>query len=499
MVGIDERFFPPGDYDVVVVGSGPGGLQVAYSLARAGISRCAVISRDDRPGGMFRHFPVYQRLLSWTKPDAPFARGTREYEWYDHNSLLGDADDHQALTPLFMDRDFDLPARPEMESALAEFAARGGVNVRYGCEWESTRIEEDGFVLVTSDGEYRCRVCVFAVGMTEAWKPSIPGIDDAPHYMDTMSPKRYEGKSVCIVGKRNSGFEVAQGLLPWASRLVLASPRPVDTAVLAFSPLRLRYMQPFDEHVRGGSGSHVVDASIERVERHNGGYRIRAHGTRWQGELALEADEVIAATGFQTPLRDLPSIGVATVGDGRLPAQTPYWESVSVPGIFFAGNATQASPGLGKHGATSSSSSVHGFRYNARLLAQHIAETVFGRRRERRPLDRDEIVPFLAGELARAPELWTQKAYLARVVAVDGSGALRDEGIVPLAHFVDADDGDACAVAVEYDPGGAIVPALYVRHGGRLAEHVLPPHPLHAFDGDDYRSELRARLDPLLA
>ena len=100
-----------------------------------------------------------------------------------------------------------------------------------------------------------------------------------------MSPKRYEGKNVFIVGKRNSGFEVAQGLLPWARTLVLASPRPVETAVLAFSPLRLRYLQPFDEHVRGGSGSHVVDASIERVERHDGGYRIRAHGTTWQGEL----------------------------------------------------------------------------------------------------------------------------------------------------------------------------------------------------------------------
>ena len=402
-----------------------------------------MISRDDGPGGMFRRFPVYQRLISWTKPDAPVARGTREYEWYDHNSLVGDEERHQALTPLFMDREFDLPARPEMESALAEFATRGGVRVRYGCEWESTRVEGDGFVLVTSEGEYRCRACVFALGMTEAWKPSIPGLDEAPHYTDTLSPERYEGKSVFIVGKRNSGFEVAQGLLPWARKLVLASPRPVDTAVLAFSPLRLRYLQPFDEHVRGGSGSHVVDASIERIERVNGGYRIRAHGTTWKGELALEADEVIAATGFRAPLRDLPALGVATVNEGRLPAQTPYWESVSVPGIFFAGNVTQASPGLRKHGTTSSSGSVHGFRYNARLVAERIAETLFGRRTERRRLDHDEVVPFLAGELARAPELWSQKAYLARAVAFDSSLGIRDEGIVPLAEFVDHDAGDA--------------------------------------------------------
>ncbi len=499
MVGVDERPFPPGDYDVVVVGSGPGGLQVAYSLARAGIERCAAISRDDGPGGMFRRFPVYQRLISWTKPDAPVARGTREYEWYDHNSLIGDEDGHRALTPLFMDRQLDLPARAEMEAALAEFATRGGVRVRYGCEWESTRTADDGFVLVTTDGEYRCRVCVFALGMTEAWTPPIPGIDEAPHYADTRSPAEYEGKSVFIVGKRNSGFEVAQGLLPWARSIVLASPRPVDTAVLAFSPLRLRYLQPFDEHVRGGSGSHVVDASIERVERHDGGYRIRVRGTTWQGELALEADEVIAATGFRTPLRDLPRLGVATVNDGRLPAQTPWWESVTVPGVYFAGNVTQASSGLRKHGATSSSSSVHGFRYNARLVAERIAETVFGRHRERRAVEPGDVVPFLAGELARAPELWSQKAYLARVVAFDPSAGIQDEGIVPLAEFVDRDGGDACAVAVEHDAGGAIVPALYVRRGGRLAEHVMPPHPLHAFDGDDYRRELRARLDPLLS
>ena len=75
---------------------------------------------------MFRRFPVYQRLISWTKPDAPFERGTREYEWYDHNSLVGDEREHQALAPEFMDRAFDVPARPEMEAALVEFATRGG-------------------------------------------------------------------------------------------------------------------------------------------------------------------------------------------------------------------------------------------------------------------------------------------------------------------------------------------------------------------------------------
>jgi thioredoxin reductase len=496
---LDERPFPPGDYDVVLVGSGPGGLQTAYSLARTGIPRCAVISRDPAPGGMFRRFPVYQRLISWTKPDAPFERGTREYEWYDHNSLVGDEREHQALAPEFMDRAFDVPARHEMEAALVEFAMRGGVRVRYGCEWLSTRRDDAGFVLETSDGEYRCRICVFAIGVTEPWVAPIPGLEAAPHYVAANAPDRYQGKSVFIVGKRNSGFELAQGLLPWARRIVLGSPRPVDTAILAFSPLSIRYLSPYTEHIRGGTGSYVVDAAIERVERHADGYRIHASGTTWKGDLALESDEVIAATGFCAPVRDLTSMGVAMVNDGRMPAQTPYWESISVPGVYFAGNVTQASPGLRKHGATSSSGSVNGFRYNARVLAQHIAEKHFGVVRERRSLDGDEVVPHLLGELAHAPELWTQKGYLARALHFDEADGIHNEGIVPLADFVDRDRGDACAVAIEYDADGTIIPVVYVRRGGRLAETSLPPHPLHTFGTNEHRQQLAACVAPLLS
>ena len=483
-----ERPFPPGDYDVVVVGSGPGGLQTSYCLRSLGV-RHAVLSRDDCPGGMFQRFPIFQRLITWTKPDAPVERTSREYEWYDHNSLLADEPELKAVMPALMDRAFDLPSRAEMEAGLATFAERAQLEVRYGCTWESTRQEDDGLVLVTSDGEYRAHAVVFALGVTEPWRADVPGLEHAAHYVETRDPARYENRDVFVVGKRNSGFEVAQGILPWARSIVLGSPRPVQTDALALSALRVRYLHPYDEYARGGPGTYVIDVSIERIEPVGERFRVVTHGTTWDGTLEFEVDDVIAATGFRTPLRDLPQLGLVTVADDRIPALTPWWESVSLPGAFFAGNASQGARGLGKRGAGASSSAVNGFRYNARALAQHLAGRLVGYEPPRTPVD--DVVTFLLHELTCAPDLWVQKGYLCRVVSQTG-GAWLDEGVLPLAHYLDSVDDDGAAASVEVDEKGTILPTLYLRRRGEIREHQLEPHPLHEYEGEPYHRQVAA-------
>jgi thioredoxin reductase len=493
-----DRPFPPGEYPVVVVGSGPGAIQVSYALRRLGIDH-AVISADPAPGGMFRRWPFFQRLLSWTKPYAPVDRESRAYERYDWNSLLADDADHRALMPGFMDGSSYFPSRPEMERNLATFADSTGTRIRYDTRWSATRREDgpDGprFVLETADGEYRARVAIFAVGVAEPYSPSTPGIELAAHYAETRPAETYAGRRVFIMGKQNSGFELASGLLPWARRIVLASPSPAKLSVNTKSlvGVRARYVQPFEDHVLGG-GVTVLDASIGSIERAGEGFVVGVRPSAGGEELAIEADEVISATGFVTPLLDLPDLGVTTFGQSRLPAQTPYWESASVPGIFFAGTIGQGAAGLKKHGMPANSGAVHGARYNARVLAGHVARTVFGTEPDRPAIAADDLVERITTELAMAPELWHQRAYLARVISLDPSAGPRDEGIVPLAAFVDGvgDDGagDALAVTLEADGTGTLYPVLYLRRDGRIEERPIDPDPLLRFDTPQVRARV---------
>ena len=186
---------------------------------------------------------------------------------------------------------------------------------------------------------------------------------------------------------------------------------------------------------------------------------------------------MISATGFVCPLVDLPDLGVGVFGASRLPVQTPWWESASVPGIFFAGTIGQGAKGLQKHGVPANSGAVHGARYNARVLAGRIASERFGIEPDRPHLAPDAIAGFVATELAESPELFHQRGYLARVLSKDPSGGVRDDGVQPLAHVLDGSGQDVLAATLEADGSGAIYPVVYTRIGGqgRRAGHRAGP------------------------
>src|SRR6266581_3788799 len=350
---VTDKPFPPGRYPLLLVGSGPGALPLTYSLGRLGIEH-AVLSDDPAPGGMFRRWPIFQRMLSWTKPFANHEKATRAYERFDWNSLLSDDEQLRAIMPSVMDGTSYFPSRPEMEKGLTTFAQKAGLRVRQGVRWESTRSDGKDFLLTTSDGEYVAPAVVFAVGVAEPWRPNVLALEGVQQYGDLRPAETYADRRIFIVGKQNSGFEIATGLLPWARQIVLASPSPAQLSVQtpSLAGVRARYVQPYEDWALAG-GVVILDASIESVERDGDVFHVKTKSAHEDHPRHFAVDDVIAATGFTCPLRDLPEAGVATFGQSRLPAQTPFWRSVTVDGIYFAGTIMQGSQGLRKHGIPS--------------------------------------------------------------------------------------------------------------------------------------------------
>ena len=419
------------------------------------------------------------------------ARARRAYERYDWNSLLGDERETCAIAPTLMDGTSYFPSRPEMEANLAAFAERARarrplrlpMDRRRGCS--TGRTGADRFEVETSDGAYTLRHARPGGRRRRAVHPARARDGVRATTTPTSAPaETYAGRRVCIIGKQNSGFELANGLLPWARQLILVSPShaklSVDTKSLV--GVRARYVQPFEDHVLGG-GVSILDAAIDRVER-VGRRRARrppAPDRRRRRPARRPSMTSSPRPGSWRRSATCRTSGVTTFGASRLPVVTPWWESTTLPGVFVAGTLSQAAKGLQRHGLPANSGAVHGARYNARVLARHIAATRFGvevgaagDRPRRTPSDR------LATELAEGPDIFHQRGYLARLLTVDPAGGFRDEGIQPLAHILDSGGADGVAATLEADGTGAIYPILFTRKGGSIAEHRIDPGPAGA-------------------
>jgi hypothetical protein len=329
----------------------------------------------------------------------------------------------------------------------------------------------------------------------------VPGIENAAHYVETRAAETYAGRRLFIMGKANSAFELASGLLQWASPIVLASPQPAQLSVNLHSlgGVRARYVQPWEDAELGG-GVFILNAAIERIERHADGLAVHTRRTDTSEPFVTEVDEVIAATGFTAPLLDLEGLGVKIFGRSGLPTMTSRYESATAPGVFFTGTISQGVSGLKKYGIPANSGAVHGFRYNARLAVDEIAARYFGLRRPRPAVAAGDVVEQMLTAAATAPELWHQKSYLAYALSRDPDGEIREDGIVSLADYVDTAGPDGAAITVETDDRGDIHPAVYVRRRGRVdADAVLESSPLTEYRTGEHRAALRSLVADVLS
>jgi thioredoxin reductase len=427
------------DFDYLILGAGPAGLQLGHHLSRAGRSYM-ILERGAGPGQFFARFPRHRTLISsnkvWTGHDDDEIN--LRFDW---NSILSD----DAPLPF---KDYSqkyFPAADNMVEYLRDYAECFALNVR--CETEIVHIEKsrepEGFRLFDNRGNiFTCRRLIMATGVSLPNVPSIPGIELAESYVDvSVDPADFTGQRVLIVGKGNSAFETAGNLLATTSLLHVLSP----------NPLRLAWQSHYVGHLRAADSrfldtykletqNAVLDAAIEGVRRREDGKLVVSvrytHGPGAAEDLAY--DRIIVCTGFRfdSALFAAGCKPELAIGD-RFPAQTCEWESTNVPHLYFAGTLTQA-----RDFNQTTSGFIHGFRYNTRALFRMLEKKYHAKEwPSRRVAPTNEgLADAIITRINQSSALWHQFGFLHDVIVMpENGGKAAHYEEMPLAYIQESE------------------------------------------------------------
>lgn len=421
--------------DYLILGAGPGGIQLASFLASSGCSHL-VLEGSDGVGAFFRTMPRTRKLISFNKVHSIYDDPEIRLRW-DWNSLLTDDYAHP-----FREFSQDLyPDADDLVRYLEAFAERSGMQVETGARITRVRrLAGGGFELHAESGRiYRGKVLVVATGFSTPYVPDIPGIEHCEGYEDApLDPQAYLDQRLLILGKGNSALEIADVALETAALIHVASPTPVQLAWKTRHPghLRAQHTRLLDLYqLKTLTGA--LDCEILDITREPGGtdgppqFVATVSYVHADGETEeLVYDRVVRCTGFAIDRRFYDADCTPdTVLDGRLPSISGMWESTNVPGMFFAGTLMQ-----GLDFKRSSSAFIDGFRYNVRTLHRYLMERFEGRPMPvaRVPRSADALTQHILERVCRTSALWTQFGYLCDLFVVGDAGEVTCQEELPL-------------------------------------------------------------------
>jgi thioredoxin reductase len=403
----------------LILGAGPAGLQAGYFLEKKGRDYL-ILEAGEAPGTFFQVFPRHRKLISINKVYTGEAdvESNLRYDW---NSLLCEPGE-EILFKEYSQQYFPEPA--SLLQYLADYAQCFGLRIR--TETTAVRVSRDsgGFKVEDQRGDtYTCRRLIVATGLTRPYLPPIPGIETVENYFDfDTDPQRFKNQRVLIIGKGNSGFETAESLNEKTAVIHLCSPHPVTMAWKSHFVGHLRAVNAnFIDTYQLKTKNAVIDAEIERITRQEDGYLVDIVFSHAKGQRRhIFYDHVIACTGFRfdTSIFD-ESCRPELAFNERFPAQTAEWESVNVPGLYFAGTVTQM-----RDYKRTMSGFIHGFRYNVAVLCRLLGVKYHGESwpHETLPLSSDRVVEALVHRISTSSSLFLQPGFFCDLLVVeDGS------------------------------------------------------------------------------
>ncbi len=434
--------------DYLVIGAGPAGLQLGYFLERAGRDY-QILEAGAAPGTFFGTFPRHRRLISINKPHTGWDDPELNLRM-DWNSLL--SDDPRLLFTRYTGR--YLPDADDLVRYLADFAEAFGLRVRYGARVARVSREGGSFRATDADGRvYEARRLVVATGFSALYLPPIPGIETAePYGTVSVDPADFTDQRVLVIGKGNSGFETADNLIETAAVIHVAGPESIRMAWRTHYVGHLRAVNNnLLDTYQLKSQNALLDGTIQRIDRRDGTYLVTVSFAR-ANEVTKDIpyDRVIVCTGFRFD----PSIFDAScrpelVIQDRFPAQTAEWESVNVPGLYFAGTLMQV-----RDFKRSTGGFIHGFRYGVRALHRILERKHHGVEWPRRelPADPGALADAVLARVNRTSALWQQFGFLCDLITVGPDGRAHYLEELPVDYVPASYGGDRFTVTLEYGP-----------------------------------------------
>lgn len=431
------------EVDVVVVGMGPGGEDVAGRLAGAGLDVVGIESR--LVGG---ECPYYACVPTKMMLRAAGALGEAERV----GRLAGSSEVRPDWTPV-ADRIRDEATTGWDDTAAVErFENAGGRLVRGVARLTGPR--EVTASTVRGDRVFRPRRAVVLNPGTEPVAPPIEGLAGTPYWTNREAvAARSAPSSLIVLGSGPVGVEFAQVFARFGSAVTLVETQEqvLPTTEPEASAVLLDVLRNEGLTVRTG-------ALVEAVEHGTGGFTARFDS----GDTAT-AEQLLVATGRRT---DLVALGVAAAGiDDQARTITVDERMRAAEGVWAVGDVTG-------HGAF-----THTSVYQARIAAADI----LGANGETADYRAMPAVTFTDPEVAtvgRTEAQAREEGLAVRTASTSLPSSARgwihkagNEGVIKL--VADARERVLVGATVVAPAGGEVVAALAVAVHGRIGIDVL--------------------------
>ncbi|MGB3946619.1 MAG: dihydrolipoyl dehydrogenase [Bacteroidia bacterium] len=306
------------NYDLIVVGSGPGGYVAAIRAAQLGL-KTAIVERESL-GGI---------CLNWgCIPTKALLKSAQVFEYLNHAAdygikVAGGEADFGAIVKRSRD------VADGMSKGISFLMKKNKIDIITG----TGKVKPGKKVEVTADGKstvYEAKHIILAVGARSRTLPNLP--QDGKKiigYRDAMTLPKMP-KTMVVVGSGAIGSEFAYFYATMGTKVTLVefmpSIVPVEDAEVS---------KQLERSFKKAGINVMTEASVESVDTKGDGCKVKVKTKK--GEEIIDCDVVLSAVGIQANIENigLEEVGIAT-DKGKILTNAFY--QTNMPGYYAIGD-----------------------------------------------------------------------------------------------------------------------------------------------------------------